>query len=62
MFAGVVTLFACAYASDRMEDVAWHLGQGLTLLHFSAQPERFLTLKTSPRRLSTPSTPVISTP
>ena len=32
-------------------------GQGLTLVHFSAQPERFLTLETSLKRLNTPSIP-----
>ena len=36
--------------------------QGLTLLHFSAQPEPFLALKTSPQRLNTPSSPAINTP
>jgi len=42
--------------------------QGLTLVHFSAQPEPFPTLNTSPKRLktpstpSTPSTPALSTP
>ena len=29
-------------------------GQGLTLLHFSAQPEPFLTLKISPKRPNNP--------
>ena len=36
--------------------------QGHTLVYFSAQPEPLLTLKTSPKRLSTPSTPAINTP
>jgi len=36
--------------------------QGLTLVHFSAQPEPFLTLKTSQRRVNTPSTPAKITP
>ena len=35
--------------------------QGLTLVHFSAQPEPFLTLKTSPERVDTPSTSAINT-
>ena len=30
---------------------------GLPLFHFSAQPEPFPTLNTSPERLNTPSTP-----
>ena len=37
-------------------------GQGLTLVHFSAQPEPFLTLNTSSKRLNTPSTPAFHTP
>jgi len=37
-------------------------GQGLTLVHFSAQSEPFLTLNTSPKRLSTPSTTALHTP
>ena len=37
-------------------------GQGLTLVHFSAQPEPFLSFKTSPKRLNTPSTPAINAP
>ena len=36
--------------------------QGLTLVHFSAQPEPFLALNTSPRRLNTPSTPASNDP
>jgi len=36
--------------------------QGLTLVHFSAQPEPFPTLKKSPRRLNTTSTPATNTP
>jgi len=36
--------------------------QGLTLVHFSAQPQPFLTLKTSPTALNTPSTPAINIP
>jgi len=37
--------------------------QGLTLVHFAAQPEPFLTLKISPKRLGTPSaTTIPSTP
>jgi len=36
--------------------------QGLTLVHFSAQPEPFLTLNTSPKRLNTPSTPALDNP
>jgi len=36
--------------------------QGLTLVHFSAQLEPFLTLNTSPERLNTPSTPALNTP
>jgi hypothetical protein len=41
-------------------DTGWvrRLGQGITLVHCSAQPEPSLTLKTSPERLGTPSTPV----
>jgi len=31
--------------------------QGLTLVRFSAQPEPFMTLNTSPKRLNTPSAP-----
>ena len=38
------------------------VGQGLTLVHFSAEPEPFLSLKTSPKALSTPSTLAINTP
>jgi len=34
--------------------------QGLTLVHFSAPPEPFLTLRTSPKRLNTPSTTAIN--
>jgi hypothetical protein len=33
------------------------LAQGLTLIHFSAQPEPFLTLKISPKPLNTPLLP-----
>jgi len=36
--------------------------QGLTLVHYSAQLEPFLTLNTSPKRLNTPSTPALNTP
>jgi len=36
--------------------------QGLTLVHFSAQAEPFLTLNTSPNRLNTLSTPALNTP
>ena len=36
--------------------------QGLTLIHLLAQPEPFLTLNTSPKRLNTPSTPALDTP
>jgi len=36
--------------------------QGLTLVHFSAQPEPFLTLNTSPKRVNTPSIPALNTP
>jgi hypothetical protein len=36
-------------------------GQGLTLVHFSAQPEPFLALNTSPKRLNTPSIPALNT-
>jgi len=36
--------------------------QGLTLVHFSAQPEPFLTFNTSPKPLNTPSTPALNTP
>ena len=32
-------------------------GRGLTLVHFSAQPEPNLTLNTSPKRLNVPPTP-----
>ena len=39
-----------------------HVRQGLTLVHFSAQPEPFLTLKISPKRIITPSTPAINNP
>ena len=35
--------------------------QGLTLVHFSAQPEPFLTLNTSPKRQNTPSNPAFNT-
>jgi hypothetical protein len=35
--------------------------QWLTVVHFSAQPEPFLTLNTSSKRLSTPSTPALNT-
>ena len=35
-------------------------GQGLTLVHFSAQPKPFLILKTSQKRLNTPSTPAMN--
>jgi len=35
---------------------------GTTLVHFSAQPESFLTLNTSPKRVNTPSTPASTTP
>ena len=35
-------------------------GQGLTLVHCSAQPEPFLTLNTSPKRLNTPSNPALN--
>ena len=31
--------------------------QGLTLVHFSAQPAPFVSLKTTHKRLNTPSTP-----
>jgi hypothetical protein len=37
-------------------------GQGLTLFHFSAQPEPFLTLNTFRKRLNNPSTPALNTP
>jgi len=37
-------------------------GRGLHSSHFSAEPEPFLTLKTSPKRLNNPSTPAISIP
>ena len=37
-------------------------GQELTLVHFSAQPEPFLTLQPSPKRPTTSSTPAINTP
>ena len=36
--------------------------QGLTLVHISAQPEPFVTLRTSPKRLKTPTTHAIHTP
>jgi len=36
--------------------------QGLSLVHFSAQPEPFLTLNTSPKRLNTASIPAFNTP
>ena len=32
-------------------------GQGLTLIHFSAQPEPYLTLDTSPNASTPPPTP-----
>ena len=35
--------------------------QGLTLVYFSAQPEPFLTLSTSPKRLNNPSNPALNT-
>jgi len=35
---------------------------GAYLVHFLAEPEPFLTLNTSPKRLNTPSTPALSTP
>jgi len=37
-------------------------GQGLTLVHFSAQPKPFLTLNTSPERLNTPFSSAFNTP
>jgi hypothetical protein len=36
--------------------------QGVTLVHFSAQPESFLTLNTSLKRLNIPSIPPLNTP
>jgi hypothetical protein len=36
--------------------------QGLTLVDFSAQPEPFLTLNTSPKRLNITSDPALNTP
>ena len=36
--------------------------QGLTLVHFTAQPEPFVTLNISPKRQNTPSTTAIHTP
>jgi len=35
---------------------------GITLVHFSAQPEPLLTLNTSPQRLNTPCIPALNTP
>jgi len=40
---------------------ARRLRQGLSLVHFSAQPEPFLTLNASLKRLNTPSTPAFNT-
>jgi hypothetical protein len=38
------------------------LKAGVCTVHFSAQPKLFLTLKTSPTRLNTPSGPTLNTP
>ena len=35
--------------------------QGLTLVHFSAESEPYLTLETTPERLKTPSNPAMNT-
>ena len=47
-----------------LDVVGWLIsaGQGLTLIHFSAQPAPFLTLNTSPKPLKTPSTPTLTLP
>jgi hypothetical protein len=50
---------SAASASARLRSAAC---QGLTRAHFSAQPEPFPTLKTSPKRLNTPSIHAINTP
>jgi len=42
--------------------VVYTIWQGLTLVHFSAQPEPFLTFNTSPKRLKNPSTPALNSP
>jgi hypothetical protein len=41
---------------------AWEAGAYTTLVHFSAQPEPFLTLKTALVHLNTPCTPALNTP
>jgi len=46
-----------AAAPWNISDTPTPCQQGLTLVHFSAQPEPFLTLKPSPQRLITPSIP-----
>ena len=59
--AGGILRFTVSWVWKIVYERSRRMRQGLTLVHFSAQPEPFLTLKTSPEPLNTPSTLIMNT-
>jgi hypothetical protein len=53
-----------SYVDDLLDSAksAFAKRQGLTLVRFTAQPEPFLTLHTSLKRVNTPSDPALNSP